>query len=427
MNALSATLKRLLARTGDFRIRLFNILALAGTLLSLVMALLSAATGVWFNVFLNLLVAALSAGLLCYSYRTGKYRRCYLVTIAVIFFGAFPALFFTGGGYYSGMPVFFVFAVVFTMLMLEGTLARAIAACEVGLYALLCYLAYRYPHWVTPFASEAEAITDLIFALIAVSAVCGFVLHFHLKEYEWQKQLLADQNDRLRRYDEAKSTFLTTVAHEIKNPLSSISIHARDTFELLEEEPQDKPQMHENLEIIQQAVQRIDRILLDLMDTVSIEQGRLALSLAPVSLAGLLDEAARDYARQGYRNGNTLRLDVPEPLPSLQADGPRLFQVLCNLLANAERYTKKGQLTLSLRREGAEQVVCVADTGTGMSEKMQQNAFKGYVSASEDYWRHGIGLYVCHQIVTAHGGRIWLQSAPGAGTRVYFALPEKED
>ena len=75
---------------------------------------------------------------------------------------------------------------------------------------------------------------------------------------------MEEQNRRLRSLDNAKSTFLTTVAHEIKNPLSSISLHARDTSELLEEEPLDFSLTQENLRTIEQSVMRIDRIVLDL-------------------------------------------------------------------------------------------------------------------------------------------------------------------
>ena len=73
--------------------------------------------------------------------------------------------------------------------------------------------------------------------------------------------------------------------------------------------------------------------------------------------------------------------------------------MLDNLISNAERHTKHGTITLSLSRGEHAQVICVSDTGSGMSKEMQKNAFRGYVSEDQDYWRHGIGLYVCHQIV----------------------------
>ncbi len=113
-------------------------------------------------------------------------------------------------------------------------------------------------------------------------------------------------------------------------------------------------------------------------------------------------------------------------LPEISADPERLIQVVTNLISNAERHTQNGTITISLTGEPGWQTICVSDTGTGMSEEMRKNALKGYVSADKDYWRHGIGLYVCHQIITAHGGKIWLKSKEGEGTQVFFSLPEEE-
>ena len=182
------------------------------------------------------------------------------------------------------MPAFFVFAIIFTVLMLEKWRALIVSLLEIVLYMGLCLVAYHFPDSVTPFATEKDRLADVLLAFVSVSIVCGIVLYFHLKEYNQQQILLKEQNQRLRSLDNAKSTFLTTVAHEIKNPLNSISLHARDTSELLEEDPLDFSLMQENLRTIEQSVMRIDRIVLDLMDTVSIEQGRLALSLMPSDL-----------------------------------------------------------------------------------------------------------------------------------------------
>ena len=164
----------------------------------------------------------------------------------------FPVMFFTSGGYHGGMPAFFVFAIIFTVLMLEKRRALIVSLLEIVLYIGLCLVAYHFPHFVTPFATEADRLADILLAFVSVSTVCGIVLYFHLKEYNQQQLLLEEQNRRLRSLDNAKSTFLTTVAHEIKNPLSSISLHARDTSELLEEEPLDFSLMQENLRTIEQ-------------------------------------------------------------------------------------------------------------------------------------------------------------------------------
>ena len=196
--------------------------------------------------------------------------------------------------------------------------------------------------------------------------------------------------------------------------------------QLNEEDPLDFSLMQENLRTIEQSVMRIDRIVLDLMDTVSIEQGRLALSLVPSDLGALLHSVEKDFSSHPSPGNNQLVLTIQPNLPEISADPERLIQVITNLISNAERHTQNGTITISLSGEPGWQTICVSDTGTGMSEEMRKNALKGYVSADKDYWRHGIGLYVCHQIITAHGGKIWLKSKEGEGTQVFFSLPEEE-
>ena len=310
-------------------------------MISLIMAFLSLGTGSWGNVLINFALVAISGGLFLYSYYSGKYQRCYLITIVVIFLLVFPVMFFTSGGYRGGMPAFFVFAIIFTVLMLEKRRALIVSLLEILLYMGLCLVAYHFPDTVTPFATEADRLADILLAFVSVSIVCGSVLYFHLKEYNQQQLLLKEQNLRLRSLDNAKSTFLTTVAHEIKNPLSSISLHARDTSELLEEEPLDFSLMQENLRTIEQSVMRIDRIVLDLMDTVSIEQGRLALSLVPSDLSGLLYSVKKDYCSHPSSKNNQLVLTTQSGLPEISADPERLIQVVTNLISNAERHTQK--------------------------------------------------------------------------------------
>ena len=407
----------LFSPTLDFRVRLFNILASGGTIISLIMAFLSFGTGSWGNVLINFALVVISGGLFLYSYYSGKYQRCYLITIVLIFLIVFPIMFFTSGGYHGGMPAFFVFAIIFTVLMLEKWRALIVSLLEIVLYMGLCLVAYHFPDSVTPFATEKDRLADVLLAFVSVSIVCGIVLYFHLKEYNQQQILLKEQNQRLRSLDNAKSTFLTTVAHEIKNPLNSISLHARDTSELLEEEPLDFSLMQQNLRTIEQSV---------MMDTVSIEQGRLALSLVPSDLGTLLHSVEKDFSSHPSSGNNQLVLTIQPNLPEISADPERLIQVVTNLISNAERHTRNGIITISLSGGPRWQTICVSDTGSGMSEEMRKNALKGYVSADKDYWRHGIGLYVCHQIITAHGGKIWIESEEGKGTRVFFSLPEEE-
>ena len=417
---------RFFDRELDFRVRLFNVLAIAGTAISAATLLLNMITAMWASAALSAVLTVLSAGLLIFTYKTGKYRVGYLVTIAVIFMLLFPILFFTSGGYRSGMPSMFIFAVLFTVLMLEGKTALFVSVAEILEYIAVSVIGYLNPGLVTWFAAESEMLADILITTTAVAVSCGVVLYLLLREYEAQRVKLAEQNDRLKRNDEVKSVFLTTVAHEIKNPLNAINLHARDTFELLDEPNPEIQIMKENQKTIEKMVVRIDRIVVELMDTVAIEQGRLSLDLAPVRLSQLLREAAEKYFGKADTADNKLVLELDDTLPLISADYARIMQVVTNLLSNSLRHTKNGVIVISLKKQNSEQIVSVSDNGTGMSDEIKARAFDGYVSVSDEYWRHGIGLYVSRRIVEAHGGKIWIESEPGRGTAVSFTLPDSE-
>ena len=413
----------------DFRARLFNVLALCGIVISFLTTVQSLITRMWEITAIGVALMVLSWCIMSYAKRSGNYQRCYYITVVTIFMIFFPVLFFASGGYRGGMPSVCIFAALFTMLMLNGWQAFAMMGAEMVIYLVVTWLCFRHPEWVSAFPSEEAVLQDIQFGYVAVGISCGIVVFLHLREYDQQRDLLKEKNVKLREMDEAKSAFLTTVAHEVKNPLNIISLHAQDSWELTSEEPLDLPQIRENQQIINDTVMKLDRILGDLMDTVSIEQGRLQLSPAPMLLSDAIRAAAQPWQKQYrlHQLQTDLVLDLPEDLPPIFADFTRIMQVLSNLLINAFRHTKAGTVTIRLRMTIAGQEVCVADNGEGMDEAMRKRALEGYVSASKDYWRHGIGLYVCHRVVEAHGGQIWIESKKNVGTRVYFTLPQKEN
>ncbi len=407
----------------DFRVRLFNVLAFSAAIMNILTFIATIVNKEHPIAMLICFSSSLFAfGMLIYSQKSGNYNLCYNITIIGVFFIVFPIIFFTGGGYDGGMPFYFIFAVVFTILMLEGKNAIITTILEILLYIGLCLFAYYNPHYVVRLKDEATIVFDTVIGLTIVSVVCAVVLYIHLNEYSRQRTQISLQNQKLLRYDQAKSTFLTTVAHEVKNPLAAISITSHDTLEMLNEQPQDIELLKSNLRTIGNVVLRIDRILVDLMDTVSIEQGRLSLSLSLVDIEDVLREAVATLSSDIKSKGNIIIWDI-DSLPPIQGDFDRLIQVVINLLSNSVKHTEKGRITLSLKARNDSYRVSISDTGKGMSEKIRQDVFKGYVSLDKDYWRHGIGLYVSHQIITAHNGTIDIVSQIGQGTTVSFNLP----
>jgi signal transduction histidine kinase len=421
---------KLFSRRLDFRVRLFNVMAIAGICVSLASAVVGVIIDAGsFNISMNLAAGALAFILFYYTNRSGKYQRGYLIVVVAVFLILFPFIFFSSGGYHSGMPAWFIFAILFTAIMMDGTRMYLLSAAEILVYSAICIIAYIYPESVSALKDESALLTDIIvsFSLAAVSLGVTLLLHFRV--YEKQKNLLDEQNralethnQTLKEYDEMKTTFLATVAHEVRGPMTRVAVNAREILDLLEEHPHDYALIRENLRVMEQTALRLGGIVDDLLDTVSIEQGRLGIRPIPARLAHILRRAAMEQFASYNYNQNTLVLDLDD-LPPLLIDQARIEQVIVNLISNAARHTKGGEIKVALRVSENNQLVTVSDTGEGMSREILDKVFTGYVSVSKEYWRHGIGLYICRQIVEAHGGEIWIDSEPGLGTAAHFTLP----
>ncbi|MBQ4225782.1 MAG: hypothetical protein II664_05660, partial [Oscillospiraceae bacterium] len=147
----------------SFKARVFDLLALTGFIVSFFVFLVSLINGTTFiNTAVLLSSAILSLVLLIYSSVTGNYRLCYIITIIFLFMLLFPIMFFTAGGYNSGMPCFFVFATTFTLFMIEGKLGIALSAAEIIIYILCCIAAHEIPELVTHFPNDKAVMIDVI-------------------------------------------------------------------------------------------------------------------------------------------------------------------------------------------------------------------------------------------------------------------------
>jgi signal transduction histidine kinase len=323
--------------------------------------------------------------------------------------------------------------------MLENRRERAAALLfEFVLYAACCLIAYYYPATVTPFATEFDYLCDVIIGMTATSVLLIAVILLHIHIYNVRQlqidelnRELAARNETLTRHNKMKSDFLATVSHEISKPLAVISASSADTIALLEElpaVPENMGEIYDNHERIEKRIQLLDGVISDLMDTAAIETGRLSLSRQLVKLSDFLKTVCDIQFKHFDKNGNRLTYDLSEDLPPIWLDPARIEPVMTNLISNAVRHTRGGEITVKLTRTEKGQTVSVADNGEGMDAAIAEVVMKQYApSVKGDYWRHGIGLFLCRQIITSHGGEIWIDSVQGRGTTISFALAEDTD
>jgi two-component system phosphate regulon sensor histidine kinase PhoR len=234
----------------------------------------------------------------------------------------------------------------------------------------------------------------------------------------------------VRRLERVRSEFVANVSHELRTPLTSL----QGFVETLQDGAADDPAtLHRFLGIIANETARLGRLVDDLLDLSRLESGRLELRLSPVDLSGLLQRAVAFYAPAARAKRLTLAAAVPPGLPPVPGDEDLLEQALRNLVDNAVKYTPEGGRVdvsaegISYPDQRREVVVRVADTGPGIPPEHLPRLFERFYRVDRARSRQvggtGLGLAIVKHIVERHGGRAWVESAPGAGAAFSVALP----
>jgi signal transduction histidine kinase len=249
--------------------------------------------------------------------------------------------------------------------------------------------------------------------------------------------------EQVIRANDAKTQFVSMVAHELKVPMTSIGGYAR-LLELSDGPIDDTKRGF--IKTITSNVDRMNKTVSDLLDISRVERGRLKLDLEEVSMASVIDETLDTLRSDIEEKGLELRLTVPGDLPPVWGDRARLVQVLINLVTNANKYTIEGYVhveaevvELPLSQDGWEGageepekvgrfVRCsVHDTGIGISEEDQERLFRSqfvrFENALEVAEGHGLGLWLTNRLVEMQGGQITFESVLNQGSTFAFTVP----
>jgi len=220
----------------------------------------------------------------------------------------------------------------------------------------------------------------------------------------------------------AREEVLAIVSHDLRNPLSAITLGS--SLLLMSTNLSDEDR--EQVETMQVSGERMARLIADLLDVTRLEGGkRLPVEPAPVPVAGMLDEAREIFRAQAAVASVSIESNCAEGVDAVFADHHRVMQVLSNLIGNSLKFTPPGG-TIRVCAEPHEDGVLftIADTGPGIPREHLSHIFTPYWQAKRaERLGAGLGLPIARGIVEAHGGRIWAESDPGEGTRFYFTLP----
>ncbi len=243
---------------------------------------------------------------------------------------------------------------------------------------------------------------------------------------------IQDKNRQLAEASQHKSQFVSSMSHELRTPLNAIigltemmvSNAARFGTE----------KALEPLQRVNRAGQHLLGLINQVLDLSKIEAGKLELNPQAVQLRPLIDEVVGTARQLAEQNKNRLVVEAQDDLGTLTVDPMRLRQILLNLLSNACKFTKEGEVTLTARRlvDGRDWVeIAVADSGIGMTPEQQTRVFEEFsqadASTAQRFGGTGLGLAITRKLARMMGGDVMVASEPGEGSVFTVRLPVGTD
>ncbi|HVE72352.1 MAG TPA: ATP-binding protein [Thermoanaerobaculia bacterium] len=273
-------------------------------------------------------------------------------------------------------------------------------------------------------ANDPErAMTDDKLPLAEVLAERAALAIENAKLYTEQVEARRKVEDLSRLKDE----FLSIASHELRTPVTSIKGYTQLAKMLIKEG--DLNTSEEYLDIALDQIDRMSRLILELLDVSRIETGRLEIRREPIAWP----QFVRDVVHRHHTavSDRRFHVSVPDAGKVVTGDRDRLEQVLGNLLENAVKYSPDGSdVTVTVEDRGDSLVTAVCDRGIGIPADELAQVFerfhRGRQVSSTNYGGLGLGLYITKQIIERHGGTIWVESKEGAGTTFFFSLPAAE-
>jgi len=233
---------------------------------------------------------------------------------------------------------------------------------------------------------------------------------------------LLEDVTHLREIDRLKSEFIATASHELRTPLTSVQMGVHLLLEGATGELNEK--QVEVLSACRDECDRLDKLMLDLLDLSRIEAGENKPTLESARTTDVILAATRELRPQVESKGLAFTVDAPVALPSVMVDRTQVERVLANLVGNAIRYTSEGGIKINASLRGNFVAVSVSDTGSGIPQEYLPHIFDKFVQVpGAPTGGAGLGLAISRLIVEAHGGQISAQSEPHKGSTFTFTLP----
>lgn len=348
--------------------------------------------------------------------------------ISMLLLMLFPLTFFSAGGFYSGVPEWFVLCFIYVCITLRGK-RRVVFFGLCTAETMLCYgTAFYFPQLAAS-ANRQSALFDSAFSMIMVGLLTSVLLMFLNRMYEEENALSQQQKKEIEELNRAENHFFSSMSHEIRTPINTI-IGLNEI--LLREDISEE--VAENARNIQGASKLLLTLINDILDISKIKSGKMEIVNVSYETGALFSEIVNMIWIKAKEKGLEFKLHVDSSIPSmLCGDEVRIKQILINLLSNAVKYTSEGTVSLSVRceRKGLNRVrvwYSVEDTGMGVKKENIPYIFNAFRRVDEEKNRYiegtGLGLSIVQQLVNLMGGEISVNSVYTKGSKFIVMLEQ---
>ncbi|MBI5134242.1 MAG: HAMP domain-containing histidine kinase [Candidatus Taylorbacteria bacterium] len=263
-------------------------------------------------------------------------------------------------------------------------------------------------------SSIQRSIAILVAVLIVIMLL--FLRHSRIIDYSTLYR-------KLKEVDQLKDDFISMASHELRTPLSSIRGYA----EFIREAPDLSADTKQYAERIDVSAKDLDSLVADILDVSRIEQGRMSFKTERLDASSAVKDVVSSLSLPAKDKGLALSFESKAPEAAILADKDRLRQALTNIIGNAVKYTKQGEVKAAVYAEGGKLFVRISDTGVGMSAEEQKRLFEKFyrirTKDTEDIKGTGLGLWITAQIIREMKGSISVESIKGVGSHFIIAFP----
>ncbi len=404
--------------------RMFRIVT--GTCMVALAFILPMGRSIWNILILAVSLAAMAA-IVKFSIRKARIQTG-ATAITILLLIVFPISFFTAGGFYSGVPEWFVFCFIYVCITLQGR-RRVVFFALCTVETLLCYgTALYFPAYVAT-NTQQHSFLDSAFSVVMVGLLNCVLLMFLNRMYEEENKLSQQQKKEIEELNRAENHFFSSMSHEIRTPINTI-IGLNEI--ILRQEISEE--VAENARNIQGASKLLLTLINDILDLSKIKSGKMEIVNVSYETGAFFSEIVNMIWIKAKEKGLEFKLHVDASIPSmLCGDEVRIKQILINLLNNAVKYTGSGSITLSVRCErlSVNRVrvwYSVKDTGQGVKKENIPYIFNAFQRVDEEKNRFiegtGLGLSIVRQLVELMGGEISVNSVYTKGSQFTVMLDQ---